>query len=375
MSNENWMEPYQDRKLGDLHLPGSHDAGTIAEHVGFTLGGTASNAVTQDLTIGNQLIAGTRFFDLRLAEHGGQVVAHHTTAGQGAYGTTSFGHILLEAAEFCKAHPTEVAIFRISHTSASTAAHEIEYASHLGTLCTAAGNLCEKTLTEIKAHNALGRGGGLICIFDTKKFGKMINQHTGIHSFSKYSSVPSNPHGISTCGCFSATHKIRKVIQNGLKGQYEHCTSHEGSGSHLWQVYWQKTYMNPVSRTGIQSGTTKDHYRVGTSNVHGILDPMKAHGGTHAATDHMIKLMEGHSPSLEDGEDYAVGEEKVPGRFYGKRKKKIMHSTLAGRNFLLPNIISYDFVNKDVNDKIIALNTHTVQPTIIDDEDDDLEWV
>ena len=84
MAQADWMAAYQGRTLGELHLPGSHDAGTSKDYIDLTAAGTKSNAATQSLTITQQLMAGTRFFDLRLAEHGGKVVAHHTTAGQGA---------------------------------------------------------------------------------------------------------------------------------------------------------------------------------------------------------------------------------------------------------------------------------------------------
>jgi hypothetical protein len=299
-----------------------------------------------------QLLAGTRFFDVRLKEHKSQVVPHHTTAGQGAYGTLSVDRILQTAALWCSVHKTEVVIFRISHTAVTTQAHEIARNSGSGVLHTGTGNLCTKTLEDITRQ-----GGGLVCIFDEESFGDVIDQANGIHSYTKYKKNPSNDFGISTCGCYQGTHKLHNVIRNGLKGQYEHNTKHnETMREHLWQVYWQKTYVNPASTTGIEDGTTKEAYYKGG----------KAHGGTHAATDHMIHLMKGHGYKADaNHKDYVLEKEESTRRGLRRRKEvtkeAVMWSTLDARNFMLPNIISYDFVNEEVNGKIIALNDNAVQ--------------
>jgi hypothetical protein len=346
MAESDWMANYQNQRLGEMHLPGSHDAGTAKNYIDLTKMATNSNSATQDLTILEQLRAGTRFFDLRLKEKGGRVVAHHTTAGQGAYSTQSVDDVLASAARWCKRHPTEVAIFRISHTSLSTNVHQIVKASCAGSLHTGGGNLCNKTLGTI-----VSEGGGLVCILDEAKFGSQINQAQGIHSYTKYRAGAVNNHGISACGCYSGTHKLSEVVGNGLKGQYLHNTAHNPQRhDHLWQVYWQKTYVNPASTTGIESGTTKAFKTKGHA----------PHGGTHGATDHLIKLMKG----LRAGkEDYVVEKEQY--HRSGLRKvvdrPAVMFSTLPVRNFTLPNIISYDFVNEAVNRKIIALNEPSFQ--------------
>ncbi|MEL6264329.1 MAG: hypothetical protein AAFR52_01565 [Pseudomonadota bacterium] len=341
MPYSDWMSAYQGRALADMHMPGAHDAGTIRDKVELTAMGSVSNSVTQDLSIRDQLRCGTRFFDLRLKVKDEQVVAHHTTGGQGAYGTKSFDQTIAEVDRWCGRHPTEVVIIRISHTSSDTNVATIIKDSATSNLHTGTGNLCTKTLGEIVAA-----GGGLICILEQKEFGRLIDQKNGIHAFSKFKDGGANDKGIASCGIYEGTHKLEKVVTNGLKGSYEHNSKHNpGAKDHLWQIYWQKTYKNPWSSTGISQGTKKiATIKNGT-----------VHGGTHAATAHMIKLMNGHqirSGAHFEDEDYEVGKDG---------KNKVMWSTTDFRNFMLPNIISYDFVNETTNKLIIDLNTRQRQ--------------
>jgi hypothetical protein len=344
MALTDWMQLYPNRTLGELHMPGSHDAGTSKGDIDLTAMGSVSNAATQSLTILEQIGVGTRFFDLRLAEHGNKIVAHHTTAGQGAFSKTGVDQVLADAAAFCLNHPSEIVIFRISHTSASTKADEIAINSGGAALHKGTGNLCLKTLAEI------ARDGNLVLIFDDSRF--KVDQKKGIHGYSKFK-TDGNAAGIATCGCYSGTHKLDEVICNGLKGQYLHNTSHGGRHDHLWQVYWQKTYTNPVSTTGIEGGATKGaklNFKDG-----------KAHGGTHAATGYMISLMKGLGGPKGTSE-FTVQAEKTKGTFKKSVvQQEVMYSTLAFRNFALPNIISYDFVNEATNKLIISMNDKSRQ--------------
>jgi hypothetical protein len=353
MALDKWMADYGDRELGKLHMPGSHDAGTAKDHIELTSMGTNSNAATQTLTIVQQLAIGTRFFDLRLKATSRGVVAHHTTAGQGALSTDTVDETLRGiAAWWDRGHKTEVVILRISHTDTDTNIDEIIKRSAAGALHTGTGNLCTKTLSQI-----VSQGGGLICILDEKKFGKknkdgtakagsVINQAQGIHGYTKYKNAV-NGRGIATCGCYDGGHALHDVVCAGLRGQYVHNEKHGDRHGHLWQVYWQKTYKNPLSSTGIEGGATKKAvYRPGDKKVH---------GGTHAATDYMLKLMKGMGGKGDEEYD-------VSGSWH---KKKVLYSTLPVRTYCLPNIISYDFVNPATNRQIIDMNTPTRQAAVV----------
>ena len=72
----------------------------------------------------------------------------------------------------------------------------------------------------------------------------------------------------------------------------------------------------------------------------------------------MIRLMNTHAG--DGGEDYTVQKEKSHTEGFFRKKvvdqPKVLMSTLPARNFMLPNIFSYDFVNVVENQKIIDLN-------------------
>lgn len=66
---DSWMGDMFDeignRKLCDITLPGSHDAGMNANDLDTSFGGNECNTVTQTKNIYHQLMAGSRFFDIR----------------------------------------------------------------------------------------------------------------------------------------------------------------------------------------------------------------------------------------------------------------------------------------------------------------------
>lgn len=349
MSLAHWMEAYQGKKLNQLIMPGAHDAGTAKGHINKTLMGTDSNSATQDKTFWQMLECGVRFFDVRLKTSGKKVVAHHTTGGQGATSKDSIDESMGRISDWCYAHRTELVIVRISHTEASTKADEIVRKSvHEDVLNKTDGNLCTKTVGDIV------RSGNLVVILEDSAFSGVINPKVGLHGFKKHSpGADGYDRGIMVCGSYKGTHTIGKVIATGLGGQAEHSLHHSAGPNcgHLWQLYWQKTYMNPASSTGIEQGTKKKM---------SIDDKGKVHGGTHATLDYMINLMLG--TAKVDGAYKWDEKTKTKGKIPGFRKHTVerhagVYVSEAAKSFVLPNIISYDFVEEGVNQKIVNLNT------------------
>jgi hypothetical protein len=107
-----------DRRLFDIALPGSHDAG-MSTITGGTVGGNSGNCQNQGLDIGNQLRAGARYFDIRpVINAGGFKTGHYSDTGepfgwQGANGQ-SMSDIIDQINDFCRIS-AELIVVRLSH--------------------------------------------------------------------------------------------------------------------------------------------------------------------------------------------------------------------------------------------------------------------
>ncbi|MBF7141406.1 MULTISPECIES: phosphatidylinositol-specific phospholipase C domain-containing protein [Pseudomonas] len=109
-----WMEDFQDKKLGYLTLPGSHDSGmSETSHCTFPIV-VPSYTKTQDFSVETQLIHGVRYFDLRIDYDHDKLVTYHR---EGPWGCNGEGlvKILASVSLFLFNHPTETVILKFSH--------------------------------------------------------------------------------------------------------------------------------------------------------------------------------------------------------------------------------------------------------------------
>jgi hypothetical protein len=129
MKIDNWMTGIYDsilrtKTLKEIMMPGSHDAG-MGECRDCTIKGKPGNTQTQDLKIGQQLLAGSRYFDLRpIACATGSAVSYRTghfgevpaLGWQGCYGQ-SMDSICADIVEFCNGseRSKELIILKFSH--------------------------------------------------------------------------------------------------------------------------------------------------------------------------------------------------------------------------------------------------------------------
>lgn len=120
-----------DRKLGEIVAPGSHDAGVYndpKDPANKPLARNQTNlpaGVCHSLSIYNQAMAGVRYFDVRFDDYGGGIyrATHDTKVGVskasaklGVWGATST-KILGDINAFLTENPTEVIYLKITHTS------------------------------------------------------------------------------------------------------------------------------------------------------------------------------------------------------------------------------------------------------------------
>ena len=114
-----WMKDLDDgMPLSSVVLPGTHDSATKNVQLAFF-------SKCQALTIGEQLEAGFRYLDVRLAAAGGGKLklmhgfTNCLTSGWPWAGTLTFDDVLAETYAFLKAHPTETVVFAVKHEHGS----------------------------------------------------------------------------------------------------------------------------------------------------------------------------------------------------------------------------------------------------------------
>ncbi len=109
--------------LKDIVIPGSHDAGmSVLTSVGGTNSSSVNecNTLTQSISIGKQLNAGIRMFDLRVGTFQNELYTKHCSADcmsealGGAYGE-KLGVLLKDIRAFLKKNSKEIVILSFSH--------------------------------------------------------------------------------------------------------------------------------------------------------------------------------------------------------------------------------------------------------------------
>src|ERR687893_2176345 len=102
ISHNAWMADIPDEMLVTaLSIPGTHDSGCIDGPMGF--------AQTQNLDIPEQLNAGIRFLDIRLAHHQDDLLVHHDVIYMGK----RYKDVLEICADFLARHPTETILMSV----------------------------------------------------------------------------------------------------------------------------------------------------------------------------------------------------------------------------------------------------------------------
>lgn len=325
----NFLDKYQNRKLKHMILPGSHDAGIYGDVYD---GSFKSWTVTQSAGVGQQAVWGSRFFDIRVKKHEGELKTYHDPGKllPGGGVGQKFYVALEELVFFVTSHPSEFVIARIAHlgNSADAIVNEIKEAwvnspfySHL--FFKGTGNLADCTVGELR--------GKVIILIEKKGFDLTRGQVDGFHKLVQHKdkgdkAVPSVTDGLCICGQYSKSSKLEEIV----KGQIQNYTAHDRhvkcSNSHLYALYWTATFYNIESNTNSPSNVganfdrVKKIFKERTDNVQDLpLDP---------------KIL-------------AVQNMEEMNRL---RLENALNSCS------MPNVILYDFVNEDKSLQIIQLN-------------------
>ena len=124
----NWMQLIDENKrLNHLIMPGSHNAGIYnLSHCHVLVWAQKGFVRNQNLNIYNQLIIGTRYFDIRIDYDHKKLVSYHRQGKLGCNGE-DLKSIIHECISFLKKHSAEVIIMTFSHIRNDRGkAHEIK---------------------------------------------------------------------------------------------------------------------------------------------------------------------------------------------------------------------------------------------------------
>jgi hypothetical protein len=270
---DRWMKHLTPgRKLSELCLPGSHDAGVYRDTGRGVNPGSSTRC--QSSHIFDQALAGSRVFDIRVFLRTTGVVKKVKTPTMGHFFTEAkdgwfgdYGGTLVSALEdaalFLGTRQTEFLIFRISHTKCTGNVVGVlqQFARNKpGLIHTGANaNLADLTVRDLK--------GKLLLVFDNQ-FNAHFSPADGYYAFHKYPNTAQS--GLTFCGKYggSATAVTPKGKGNwsaeGAVGVAdEACAEHKGhnQGDHLFWVYWQETGGNVKKNT--TAARTGMHDRLG----------------------------------------------------------------------------------------------------------------
>jgi hypothetical protein len=268
----NWMSGLDhNRKLVELCLPGSHDAGVyLDKDKGVTPG---DKARCQDGNIGKQAYCGSRVFDIRCFMDGKTPKMGHFFAdkpGVGDWGGT-LESALSDAADFLIAFNTEFHIFRIGHTKCVEAVSAVLEAFRAKTNQTTFKSYAtlihrgvKGSLADVQVRHLRGK---LVLLCDNAEL-KSANfkPGDGYYLYDKYPSTSAAQ--ISFCGKYSGDLKTATKLFKKDRGNWspegaatiaeEACNGHRGHPpNHLFWVYWQETggnvLENAMASTGIHN--------------------------------------------------------------------------------------------------------------------------
>ena len=246
-----WMSGLKDdRKLVQLCLPGSHDAGVYTDEARKLTPGDMGRC--QHENIGKQADWGSRVFDIRCFMDGKTPKMGHFFADKaplGDWGGT-LESALDDAVLFLTSFPSEFLIFRIGHTKCTKEVaevlkamdpktHKMKYANFI--LKGARGNLADLQVKDLRRR--------LLLVFG-EEFHSDFKVDDGYYPYVKYPNISQN--GLSFCGMYSgelknAAKTFKKdrgnrspegAVEIGMKASEGHKTH---PPDHLFWVYWQQT--------------------------------------------------------------------------------------------------------------------------------------
>jgi hypothetical protein len=245
--------------MSDIVMPGSHDAGVSELHADAGILGWTGAAVCQSGSLHDQLIEGSRVFDLRarivrpvnalslendpivsgLAVDPGQVRFYHGGKKGGAKGD-AVSDSLWGVRDFLDAHPSEFCILRFTKTQCPEPVLRMVAAILSFKLYQQPGNIAQHS---VGANQIRGKA---ICVFDSS-FNLWANhQQSGFHCYKKNDGCVN---GLGIAGSYAGS-PIGWQVNKSQKDKAIQYYVANNQGDRLYAWYQTVTY-----RMNIKSGT------------------------------------------------------------------------------------------------------------------------
>lgn len=349
MPHDDWMAPFTDRSdlaLVDVTFPGSHDAGlqeATGGFSGYTAVASRDDTICQTYDVAGQLSAGSRAYDLRIANRSGTLRTFHGEGNPLALMGGGWGQdarsIFEQVDDFLAHHTGEIVILRISHSSESDGVHSevLRSIAPSRRYCSYPQNLATVPLPQLR--------GKAIVIFDNAALAH-ANPMNGLHRLAKYGNVSLQEKGMAICGKYAGqfagtltgNQRLREMTQVALlagQAHGEHQRLQSNKHDHLFMIYWQLAW-------GVKGKSLDQDPPPRDRELSRLRDDL----GTHYNLDYLLNAHRGMAWMYHVTHNPKVGS-----------KTKVNH-TISERNkaYHRPNWINLDFVNDDVCNKVIEFN-------------------
>jgi len=225
---QNWMKNIPDSaKLSSINIPGTHESAThsVCSTSSIVNAVGKSSAQCQTMDINSQLIAGIRYFDIRVANNGNIVHGKGTTQFKTEYTLDSILSIFVS---FLASNPSEAVIMKIKNEEGKGKKDQAFIKLFEGKV-----SIVAKLMVYDTSIPTLGQVRGKMWLFDDFGYGKGFSSGNSLIIKQNYWKAGwINPEDV----------KIKKV-----KGQFKEAAFNKDSGN----LYINNLSSNPAAKLNI----------------------------------------------------------------------------------------------------------------------------
>ncbi len=221
VATANWMRKLSDDiKLNQIVMPGSHDAGMSELHHCAPLIGAGGYTQTQSGSIEQQLMYGSRYFDIRVDYDHKELVTYHRGDVLGiemGCNGQSLKSILDTTRDFLKTYKTEIAILKFSHIRKTNGHDAADTKCRIDELLNAYSDVIyvdsnsNVNLSKLDLKSVRGK---MILVFD---YSEHISQPNGRFRYKDYNKESNSNGNIYVYDKYADTSNYEEMKANQIK--------------------------------------------------------------------------------------------------------------------------------------------------------------